>query len=963
MTRPNHDDPRLTAYALGELSPGEAAEVEALLADSADARAAVEEIRGITHELSDRLSAEAAPVLTSAQRTAIMKGSPKPTPQRQPAAAGRPGKSSTVVIGACLMVLLAGAVVMFSEKQTDSPKQRVILIDGDSSMIGGSRRDDLKKAYVTAPPRDSQPFAGDGQKGRGDNGKDTKSDGSSVVNKSPNGDQGNKSGSSSKGGQGQGQGKGQGHGNSPFPTPGNPVKKPTVGKIVSGLHGNGQQQQGQRPLYPRYYRPALGLRFHKKNTSSPANESRILGGKWRGRGLAGGTVTGQLLPRTYGYDGYGIMKETHRFGLQPGFGGFGRPAREYERLAKLSDKAKYYYDDIDGKKPGKSSKPGEGGAAGNPKDGITTGPKQVKPVHFKAGDVAQYRKNIGLYFDQLSRQLPKREMTVLRVKQRVTGKLALLEQHVGALEKAGKKLEVAKGEELVVKVLDAELGDVDLDGDGRKDFRNESYDTIVENEFLTPLADPLSTFSIDVDTASYSNVRRFLTQGQLPPRNAVRIEELINYFNYDYPDTKTKDPFSVTLETGICPWNPKHRLVLIGLKGRELPHDKRPPANLVFLIDVSGSMSSAKKLPLVQLSLQMLVDQMQAKDRISIVTYASSAKIVLEPTSGDKKDEIIKKIHSLRAGGGTNGSSGIQMAYEQAQKAFVKNGANRVILCTDGDFNVGVSSDNELVKLIQEKAKTKVFLSVFGYGMGNYKGSKLQKIADKGNGNHGYIDNFNEAKKVFIEEMTGTLYTIAKDVKIQVEFNPGIVSSYRLVGYENRMLAAQDFNNDKKDAGEIGAGHTVTALYEIVPKSVGGKVKKPTVDALKYQKRVKVTKANPVSQEMLTVKLRYKQPDKDKSVKIEFPLKDSGDKKAAPSENLDWASAVAMYGLLLRESKHAGDANLELVRELATGSMGKDPEGHRSEFLKLVHRTRTFVARKLGRPVPAPRALEAGAAK
>ncbi|MBT6156979.1 MAG: VWA domain-containing protein [Planctomycetaceae bacterium] len=479
---------------------------------------------------------------------------------------------------------------------------------------------------------------------------------------------------------------------------------------------------------------------------------------------------------------------------------------------------------------------------------------------------------------------------------------------------------------------------------------NEQYIPIIENEFLTPVNDPLSTFSIDVDTASYSNVRRFLKQNQWPPANAVRIEEMVNYFHYEYPEPVDGRPFSVNLEAGPCPWNSDHRLVRVGLKGKEIDKSQRPPSNLVFLLDVSGSMRDANKLPLVKTAMEMLVGEMTEDDRIAIVTYAGKAGLQLESTSGQDKTRIIDSIHALRAGGSTNGEAGIKLAYEQAVGHFIDDGANRVILCTDGDFNVGTSENKDLITLIQDKAKSKVFLSVFGFGMGNLKDGKLEQIADKGNGQYGYIDDEKEAQKVFVEEMAGTLYTIAKDVKIQVEFNPQQVGGYRLIGYENRMLAAPDFNDDTKDAGEIGAGHTVTALYEIVPFD---KLPAPnSVDKLKYQKPVKPVDGDKVAKELLTLKLRYKQPDAEESVKIDFTLTDNKPRTEMPSVDFEWAVSCAGFGLLLRNSQYRGEADFDLVRELALGSRGDDESGRRREFLDLVYTARAMQARALGKPIP-----------
>ena len=493
----------------------------------------------------------------------------------------------------------------------------------------------------------------------------------------------------------------------------------------------------------------------------------------------------------------------------------------------------------------------------------------------------------------------------------------------------------------------------DVRGLGRV-TNNESYEPIHENEFLAPIQQPLSTVSVDVDTASYSNVRRFLTHGQWPNPNAVRIEELINYFHYDYPQPEDDTPFSVNIEVNACPWQPDHRLVRVGLKGKEISRDQRPPSSLVFLIDASGSMRDNNKLPLVKSSLQLLVEEMTEDDRIAIVTYSGRAGLQLDATSGEHKPKILAAINSLKAGGSTNGEAGIKMAYEQAIQHFIKDGTNRIILCTDGDFNVGVSSDNELVTMIQDKARSGVFLSIFGFGMGNLKDSKLEKLADKGNGHYGYVDNLKEARKIFVEEMTGTLYTIAKDVKVQIEFNPFQVGAYRLIGYENRLLAARDFNDDTKDAGDIGAGHTVTVLYEIVPID---KLPKPNVDPLKYQRKPGVPAEGDAadakaSKELLTLKLRYKQPDADKSMRRDFPVIDKRDKNVQPSSEFEWAAAVASFGMILRHSKHKGQSNYDHVLEMALGSKGPDKSGHRREFIDMLYRARVIQARQQGLPTP-----------
>jgi Ca-activated chloride channel homolog len=461
---------------------------------------------------------------------------------------------------------------------------------------------------------------------------------------------------------------------------------------------------------------------------------------------------------------------------------------------------------------------------------------------------------------------------------------------------------------------------------------NEDYAEITENAFHEAIKDPLSTFSIDVDKASYSNVRRFINLGQRPPKDAVRIEEMINYFTYDYPQPSDEHPFSVYTEISEAPWNSKHKLVHIGIQGKTIPTNNLPPSNLVFLIDVSGSMDHPNKLPLVKQSLTMLTDQLRDQDHVAIVVYAGAAGVVLEPTKGSEKNKIIDALENLQAGGSTAGGAGIKLAYSLALQHFKTNGNNRVIIATDGDFNVGASSNEAMEDLIEEKRKDGIFLTVLGYGMGNYKDSKMEILADKGNGNYAYIDNITEARKTLVNEFGGTLFTIAKDVKLQLEFNPAKVQAYRLVGYENRMLKSEDFNNDKKDAGELGSGHTVTALYEIIP--VGVKSDVYNVDGLKYQKSS--VKVDASSDELLTVKLRYKKPDGDVSKLIIHPLKDSNKKFDGSTENFKWSSAVAGFGMLLRDSEYIVDLSYERVAEIAQSARGKDTEGYRAEFVNMV---------------------------
>jgi Ca-activated chloride channel family protein len=462
-------------------------------------------------------------------------------------------------------------------------------------------------------------------------------------------------------------------------------------------------------------------------------------------------------------------------------------------------------------------------------------------------------------------------------------------------------------------------------------FTTEAYAHIAEGGFRRVSDHPLSTFSVDVDTASYSNVRRFLRDGTLPPADAVRTEELLNYFRFDYPEPGDGHPFSVTTEIGACPWNRSHRLALIGLQGRSMPEARTPPRNLVFLLDVSGSMMPANKLPLVKTAMRLLVDTLTGADRVAIVVYAGASGIALPTTSGGDKHTLRQALESLQAGGSTNGAAGIHAAYDLASSSFIRGGINRVILATDGDFNVGVTSEGDLVRLIAEKRASGIFLSVLGVGEGNLKDSTMEKLADSGNGNYSYLDSLHEARKVLVEEAGGTLVTIAKDVKFQVEFNPTAMAAYRLIGYENRVLQHEDFNNDRKDAGDIGAGHTVTALYEIVPP--GARLEQVgAIDPLKYQEGARPSTAARTN-ELMTVKLRYKEPDGDVSRLITRPVPD---KDTRASLNLGFAAAVAELGMLLRRSDHRAGATYAQALELARANRGGDSGGYRTEFIKLI---------------------------
>ena len=461
---------------------------------------------------------------------------------------------------------------------------------------------------------------------------------------------------------------------------------------------------------------------------------------------------------------------------------------------------------------------------------------------------------------------------------------------------------------------------------------NEAYERFAENRFKTAADEPLSTFSIDVDAASYSNMRRFVNQGQMPGKDAIRTEELINYFSYNYARPTGNDPVKISAEIGACPWNKQHRLFSIGIKAKEIAEEKLPASNLVFLIDVSGSMYGPTRLELVKSSLKLLINNLREKDRVAIVVYAGSAGEVLPSTPGNDKQKIREALDKLTAGGSTAGGAGIQLAYDIAQKNFIKGGNNRIILCTDGDFNVGVSSNTGLESLIEGKRKTGVFLTVLGYGMGNYKDNRMQILAEKGNGNHAYIDNLQEANKVLVQEFGGTIHTVAKDVKLQLEFNPAQVQAYRLIGYESRLLNKEDFNDDTKDAGDMGVGHVVTALYEIIP--VGVQSNFAGVDPLKYQIAKNEKPFVNTSKELLTVKLRYKEPDGDNSKKIELAVSDNKGNKN--SSDFHFAASVAMFGQLLRDSDFKGDATYDKVISLAKTGIDNDEKGYRREFIRLV---------------------------
>lgn len=479
---------------------------------------------------------------------------------------------------------------------------------------------------------------------------------------------------------------------------------------------------------------------------------------------------------------------------------------------------------------------------------------------------------------------------------------------------------------------------IKISGNRTDVINDEEYGSFIENPFESPKTAPLSTFSIDVDNASYTNVRRFINNGQVVPKDAVRVEEMVNFFKYNYPQPLRENPFSINTEYSDCPWNSNNKLVRIGLQGKIIETNNLPASNMVFLIDVSGSMSDMNKLPLLKESLKILVKQLRNEDKISMVVYAGAAGLVLPPTSGNDKNTIIDALDKLQSGGSTAGGAGIELAYKIAQENFIKGGNNRVILATDGDFNVGSSSDSDMQTLIEEKRKSGVFLTCLGYGMGNYKDSKLETLADKGNGNYAYIDNIQEANRFLGKEFKGSMFAIAKDVKIQIEFNPKHVQAYRLIGYENRKLRDEDFTNDAIDAGELGSGHTVTALYEIIPRGVKSDLYKEPND-LKYSVMAEPSSKN-YSEELATIKFRYKKPDGDKSIEMSSIIANKASDLQNTSEDFKFCASVAWFGLKLRDSKLVVNKSNDAILQLANQDLTNDSEGYRAEFIRLVENVR-----------------------
>ena len=873
------DDPRLTAYALGELDSPDAAEIERLLAETPEAARVVDEVRDMARRLTDELHSESAPGLDG-PRLAAIEG------RLTHAAIGGVPRSRILGYAVAASVLIAtGALAI--RAMLPPPRGAV------NVTVGPLALNDLPpKAAESAPePAAALDSVGPEAMNRSLAYESASPRATEALDAEPRIEAFNAVVT----------------GPAAPPSPQPMYKSRTGAAGASGMMGGMAGVAGRGAGYAGGVPPAPASASAVGGRTEGLNDQMTLSvipegveSKRLSRGLASGGVRAVQTPGTQTplradsryYDSAGVAK-----------GALGRPAaRPNGRGESLAL----------GTEPDRSRNapmPKAAAAAKSLSAGVTAG----KPVD--------------------RRKLAEEQAS------------ALGETPQG-LAKGGKdKASVAFGLELREKTRD--FAELLLPEQERARADAEDFAEIIENDFVSTAENPLSTFAVDVDTASYANVRRFLNRDQLPPPSSVRIEELVNYFRYDDPAPKGSDPVGVRVELARCPWNASHRLARIALKARPLDTAQKSRGNLVFLVDVSGSMQDENKLPLLKKSLRLLVDTLGENDRVSIVVYANREGVALRPTSCANKAEILSTIDSLEAGGSTNGGSGIQLAYQLATESFVEGGVNRVILCTDGDFNVGITDRADLLKFIEQKAKTKVFLTVLGFGMGNLKDANLEGLADKGNGHYAYIDSLQEAKKTLVEEVGATLVTVAKDVKIQVDFNPRVVASYRLIGYENRAMAAREFRNDAKDAGEMGAGHTVTALFELVP--AGKEVLYSKVPESKYLK-LPARDESPAARESFTVYLRWKAPEGDVATERETPVSDSRADYATASSDFKFSAAVASFGMLLRHSTHAGNANWSSVLELAEASSKPDPGGYRKEFLALVRKARELSTPPPGKP-------------
>ncbi|QDU59679.1 von Willebrand factor [Planctomycetes bacterium Pan216] len=932
----HHDDPRLTAYALGELSETDRAEVEAYLSSDEEARRLVEETKELATMLGKELAQEPTPSLSSEQREEIARqaenpaSAPTPTPGPTPSRNGRKWIIPlSFAAAACLLV-----AVMFPALQ---------------GPVRMARQDAVEESLVEAEPAPGSgespavawEEANEAKWGRDRSGQAAQPEGDrKLAYSAPPG-----SGHFSRG------------------------SRPRSDRILSELssvdtrrHGPPRNQLASEPLVGNDKSDGIKRRYmgsgplaDKTTTTRGDGGSLVLHERMppaSGGGIGGGGivmdesvasgVNRRMVEKTpapskvqtrsnrgsvqlfeIDEEGRQLKRQQSAQGLANSAGAM---AGKKVNLLVEPQIAKSQTD-FDAIKVGRAAKRPSAPAPSN----------QVDHYRYKGGINAE-KESLAKKSEMAARGLAA-EDDRLRRKRDASAELGR-KRFAGTEQDLKRESKIEDGFGLIpekeIRERAMALPDVHPlePQQPREKFNREAYDFVKDNPFLAVGENPLSTFSIDVDTASYSNIRRFLSHGQRPPKDAVRIEELVNYFRFDDAPPKNDVPFACRCEVASTPWKPDHRLVRIGLKGKEVSEAERPATNLVFLLDVSGSMRPSNKLPLVKAAMTLLVDKLREIDRVAIVVYAGASGLVLPSTSGDHKETIIAALDRLNAGGSTNGGSGIELAYKTAREHFIKDGVNRVILCTDGDFNVGTTNRGELVRLIEKEAKSNVFLSILGFGMGNLQDATLEQLADKGNGNYGYVDSLKEARKLLVEQIGGTLVTIAKDVKIQIEFNPAQVAAYRLIGYENRILEAEDFNDDTKDAGEIGAGHSVTALYEIIP--AGQPVPLAKVDRLKYQTKSKVTEQAKLSREMLTVKLRYKAPDGDTSKLIEQSLTDPGHGYEGATGDFKFASAVAAFGMLLRDSPYKGNATFQLARRLAEEGIGADKGGYRKGFLKLI---------------------------
>jgi Ca-activated chloride channel family protein len=894
------DDPRLTAYALGELDPIERAQVEALLAESAEARTELEGIRETIALLSRELTFEPAFTLTASQRESVEQAASIDNGERlgvsppcsavvdteglRPAARlsksrwGAIARTATTVTAVAAVAVAVPLVSRYWSDRSQNPSSNEELIVASNSAPGVAMARDETTPFAStdssAVIRESQSTSSPSDSSEAISATSKRQDGEAVASRF--------------------------------------AAAEVAGKPVSGESLAANFRMDESGLNG----PVDSLSAGKEGkpavvVAGQANAGGSAGESNDGRLMFGAGVGGNIASRPSGNNSGGVENEALLLASSDP-----EPESMSESIERRASElrgstAAQWVDRA--KKLAAEAKAAE--------DNVVRSLMVETTARAEADGYARGTESRGLG----------------RLEERGRNEHPI----VDGFNSHGRRLVDLTPSQQGIPSRATEVEDLEFERQSALDVAraNEVYEPIVENAFLTPMEQPLSTFSIDVDSASYANMRRFIQQGQLPPANAVRIEELVNYFRYDYPEPADGSPFSVNIDVATCPWNPLNKLARVGLKAKTIAEDKRPATNLVFLIDVSGSMAAENKLPLVKQALSVLVSKMGENDQIAIVTYAGEAGLKLNSTSGSQQAVIQQAIDSLQSGGSTNGAAGINIAYDTAIQSFIKGGANRVILCTDGDFNVGVSDDNTLVEIIQEKAASGVFLSVFGFGMGNLKDAKLEKLADKGNGNYGYIDGLGEARKVFGEQLSGTLVTVAKDVKLQLEFNNSTVGAYRLIGYENRVLATKDFDDDTKDAGEIGAGHTVTALYEIVPKAAW--MSQAGLDPEKFDIVEKPTanddKKEAADGRLFTVKLRHKLPDAEISEKSQDSAAMNSDVQLSDS-NVDFrfAAAVASFGMQIRDSKFRGNWTLQNVLSMADASLSTDRNGERTEFTDLV---------------------------